>query len=353
MADKEEKKAEEPAKPESQNSADASSLETKTDGEKAPANNMESAGTLDSDTAHAADEAEAAAKAAAPEKKQKKGNIFARLLSHLNIYMLAFLLILILAGGVTFIAMQTNKKAEDQKKAAAQLGKDQLAALQDSATKIGDPKQVLNVESNTIFSGKVLVRDSLDVAGSINVGGALALPGITVNGPSNFDQIVANNLQTTANASVGGQLTVQKGLNVTGAAVFTGSITASQINIDHLQITGDLILSRHIDAGGASPSKVSGGGALGSGGTSSVSGTDTAGTITINTGSGTTTGCFITITFAQKFSATPHVVVTPVGLGAAALNYYIDNRTTNGFQLCTASLPPTGTTFSFDFVAID
>ncbi len=309
-------------------------------------------GTLDGDTsAETAAQIDKDDKALKPKKAGGPIGIIKRLASHLNIYMLLFIFILIVAGGITYVAQQSSKKAADQQKAQDKLSADQLSALQNSSTKIGDPKQVLNIESSTIFSGKVLVKDSLDVAGTIHVGGALALPGITVSGTSSFDTIVANSLNVTGNTSVQGSLTVQKGLNVSGPVTFGGPISAPQINIENLQVTKDLLINSHINPTGVTPGKADGG-ALGAGGTASVNGSDTAGTVTINTGAGAPSGCFVTVNFSQHFGSTPHVVISPVGLGAASLQYYV-NRTNVNFSICTANAPPSQTTFFFDYIALD
>jgi hypothetical protein len=60
----------------------------------------------------------------------------------------------------------------------------------------------------------------------------------------------------------------------------------------------------------------------------------------------------VTINFTQKFSGTPHVVISPVGSSAASLNYYV-NRNSSNFSVCTLNAPGGGQSFSFDFVAID
>lgn len=274
------------------------------------------------------------------------------LISHLNIYLLLFILIIVIVGGFTLVSYQRNKKEAAPTTVNTQtLSPEDLKKLNSSDASVGDPKQTLTVESNAIFTGKVLIRDSLDVAGAIKVGGALTLPGITVSGTSSFDQIQGNKLAIAGDANVQGQFTVQKGLTVTGGATFGGPISAPQITVQSFQLTGDFQLTRHIDAGGTTPSK-SDGGALGSGGTASISGTDTAGTIAINTGGSPGTGCFVTVTFAQKFNATPHVVVTPVGSAAAGINYYV-NRSTADFSVCTTNSAPGGANFSFDYIAID
>lgn len=274
------------------------------------------------------------------------------LIGRFNIYLLLFILIVVLVVGFTLISIQRNKKEAAPTSIETQtLTQDALNKLNGTTTSVGDPKQTLSVESNAIFSGKVLVRDSLDVAGTIKVGGSLTLPGLTVAGTSTFDQIQANKISSAGDTNIQGQLTVQKGITITAGASFGGPITAPQLTVQSFQLSGDLQLQRHIDAGGGTPSKTDGT-ALGSGGTSSVSGTDTAGTITINTGGGPGAGCFITVTFSQRFNATPHVVVTPVGSAAGGLSYYI-SRTTSGFTLCTANPAPGGANFSFDYIAID
>lgn len=307
-------------------------------------NSLESSGDTSADKSGLAD---------APAVKPKKSRLQAQnLITHVNIYLLLFILIVVLTLGIAFVGYQRNKKIDTPTPVATQpLDPEALQKLKGSEVKVGDPKQVLTIESHAMFSGKVLIRDSLDVAGSIKVGGPLSLPGITVSGTSSFDQIQANNLSITGNVNVAGQLTIQKTLTVTGGASFGGPISAPQLSIQSLQLNSDLQLNRHLDAGGGTPSRTDGG-ALGSGGTSSVSGSDTAGTVTINTGSNTAAGCFLTVIFAQKFNATPHVVITPVGEGGAALDYYV-TRTTTSFNICTTNAAPAGRSFSFDYIAID
>jgi len=284
--------------------------------------------------------------------KKSVGKRIQGLIQHVNIYVLMFLLIVVLAIGLILVGIQKNKKAQSPTTINTQtLNADELKELTESEQKVGDPKSTLAIESNAIFSGKVLVRDSLDVAGTIKVGGSLSLPGISVSGESTFDQIRANNLNITGNTQIQGQLNVQKGLTVSGGATFGGPVSVPQLTIQSLQLAGDLQITRHIDAGGGTPSK-SDGSALGSGGTVTVSGSDTAGTITVNTGGGPGAGCFVTVHFNQSFSSTPHVVITPVGSAAAGLNYYI-SRSNSSFSVCTTNAPGGGQSFSFDYIAID
>lgn len=287
------------------------------------------------------------------QKKKKSPKQFVQgFIGRLNIYLLLFVLIVVIVVGFTLVSFRKSKKEAVPATIKTQdLNPENLKKLNQTTTSVGDPKQTLSVESNAIFSGKVLIRDSLDVAGTIKVGGALSLPGLTVTGTSTFDQIQANKINSAGDANIQGQLTVQKGLTVTGGASFGGPISAPQISVQSFQLNGDLQLQRHISTGGGTPGK-SDGTALGNGGTSSVSGTDTAGSVTINTGNGPGAGCFVTISFAQKFNNTPHVVVTPVGSAAGGLSYYI-SRTTASFTICSANAAPGGASFGFDYIVID
>jgi cytoskeletal protein CcmA (bactofilin family) len=325
-----------------QTNDDANALETSS------SNDVDGAGALES--APSAADSKATAKSSEPKKSF--GMRIRGLITHLNIYLLLFIFIVVLSGGIVLVAFQRDKKAATPTTITTQpLTSDTLNQLKNTEAKVGDPKQTLTIESNAIFSGKVLVRDSLDVAGSLKVGGNLTLPGLTVSGTGNIAQIQGNSLAINGNGSFQGQVTIQKNLTVSAGATFGGPISAPVITTQSLQMSGDLQVTRHIDAGGGTPGK-SDGSALGNGGTSSVSGTDTAGTITINTGGSPGTGCFTTVNFTQKFSGTPHVVVTPVGSAAAGLNYYI-NRNNSNFSVCTTNPAPAGQTFSFDYIAMD
>lgn len=285
------------------------------------------------------------------KKPRGDGSFIGWVTTHLNVYFLIFLLLVVVAGAGVLVTYQQSKKNTESEVQLQNLTDADLEAIKNSATKVGDPKSILNVESNAIFSGKVLVRDTLDVAGTIRVGGALSLPGITVSGQSSFDSVQINNLSISGNTQILGQLSIQKTLSVSGGATFGGTITAPKLDIQNLQINGNLTLSRHIDAGGATPG-VTFGGALGAGGTASVSGTDTAGTVTINTGGSSPAGCFATISFANAFSSTPHVVITPNDADGAAIDYYV-TRTTSSFAVCSTSNPPDNVSFGFDYISID
>lgn len=281
----------------------------------------------------------------------KKGRLHG-LLGRLNIFLLLFIFVLVLAGVVVTVVYITSRNSNKPSVKTQSLTEDTLRQLANSDVTVGQPKQILSVQSNAIFAGKVLINDSLEVAGGLRVGSNLSLPGINVSGNSTFDQVqISKSLSVASDVAIQGSITSQKGLSVAGGGSFGGALSAPQITANSLQLNGDLTLTHHITIGGATPSR-SNGGALGSGGTTSVSGSDSAGSININTGAAAGAGCFITVNFTKAFHATPHVLLTPVGSGAAGLAYYV-NRTTTNFSVCTTSTPPSGTSFGFDYFILD
>ncbi len=275
------------------------------------------------------------------------------IVSRVNIYLLLFVLIIILAAIAAFATYRTSKNSEKATSINGQnLSQEDLQNLKTTESTVGDPKQTLTIDSNAVFNGRVLVRDSLDVAGTIRIGGTLSLPGITVSGTSSFENVqIASNLSAAGNAAVQGTLTVQQNLSVGGSATFAGSISAPQLSIDKLILNNDLQINKHIDAGGPTPG-VSSGTAVGTAGTVSISGSDTAGTVSINFGASTVAGIIANVSFGNAFTQTPHVVITPVGSNCAGLNYYV-NRTTGGFSIGTTNSANPGTGCAFDYIAID
>lgn len=288
------------------------------------------------------------------EKKRRVLSGFSKL-SVINVYLLLFILLIVLALIVTFLSYQRNKVEEEKQEAllTEPLSEEALEQLRQTDVKVGDPKQILSIESNAIFSGNVLIRDSLEVAGQLKVGEPLELSGLTVSGASNFDQLRANGLDVSGNAAIQGQLSIQQGLSVGGNLNVAGNLSASRLTINRLEVGNDLTVDGHINAGGGTPSR-SGGAAIGAGGTTSISGNDTAGTVNINTGGGAGGGCFVTVSFVNAYGSTPHVVVTPVGSAAGNLDFYI-NRSSSSFSICATNTGSTasGKSFAFDYVVIN
>jgi cytoskeletal protein CcmA (bactofilin family) len=276
--------------------------------------------------------------------------LLGRVSAFTNIYFIIFLFMILLLVGVVIVNLRSNSKDKPSIKTQS-LSDKQITDLKGNTTLVGNSQQTLDIQGNSIFEGQVLMRGNADIAGSLKVGGSLSLPAITVGGSSTFGQIqVTDKLSVNGDTVMQGQLNVQKGLTVAGSARF-GSLSASQLNVSTIQLTGDFVVSRHIGLSGGTPSR-SGGTALGSGGTVSVNGTDTGGTVTINTGGGPPAGCFISVNFTQKFNSTPHVVISPSNSSSASLDYYT-NRSATSFSICTTSAPAAATTYLFDYIAVD
>lgn len=277
-----------------------------------------------------------------------------RFISALNIYLLLFVVLLVVAGvvGTVIYLKEQAATVTNNSIGSQQLGQSTLSQLSSSNVTVGEPQHTLNVQSNAVFTGSVLVRSNLQVTGALQVGSNLAINGIRVTGNSTFDDVqITKSLAVTGSGSFQGQLNVQNSLNVNGSGTFEGAVSAPSLTVGTLQLNGDINITHHLNAGGSTPGKTTGT-ALGTGGTASVSGSDTAGSVTINTGSSPAVGCFITINFAAKFNATPHIVITPVGEAAAGLQYYI-TRSTSSFSICTATAAASSATFGFDYIAFD
>lgn len=334
-----------------ENRSEDNSLETLETPEtvESPANGGSSSNENESNSLESS--SSSAPEAVVISQKKSFGRRVQGLVGHFNVYLLLFLFIVLISAAIVIIGIQRNRQEATPTTIVTQpLTQEEIDQLSGSEAKVGDPKQTLSIESNAVFTGKVLIRDSLDVAGTIKVGGSLSLPGISVSGTSNFEEIQANSLAIAGNTTILGSLNVN-GINSTGGGTFGGPLSAPTIVVDSLQLAGDLQVTRHIDAGGGTPSK-SDGTALGNGGTASLSGTDTAGTATINTGSATAPGCFVTVTFATRYNGTPHIVASPIGSAAGSIDYYI-NRSATSFSICTATAAPSGQSFSFDYIVID
>lgn len=270
-----------------------------------------------------------------------------------NLYIIFFVFILVIAGSILTVAYFQSKKATTSSTLQTQaLTADALKKVASSDATVGSNQQILNVQSSAVFAGKVLIREDLEVAGNLRIGGTVALTNITVSGTTQLGQAQINkDLSVAGDTGIQGSLTIAKSLQVNGGATFSGPISAPQITTSNLQLNSDLILTKHIIAGGPTPTR-SNGSALGSGGSSSVNGSDTAGSVAVNIGSGAGAGCFITINFSSKYNSTPHVLITPIGSDAGTIDYYVI-RSSSSFSICDSTAPPAGSSFGFDYFVIN
>lgn len=286
-------------------------------------------------------------------KKKQKGLIW-RIIGRFNIYLLLFILLLVVAGAVSAIAFFRGQQEEPEELPTVSinepLSQEVLDQLRATDVTVGDPKQILTVESNAIFGGTVLVRGGLEVAGAIRFGGPLSLPGLTVSGTTNLDILQAQQLQVAGNTTIQGQLVVEQGITVNGNANVSGALFVGSLTVQDLQVGRDLIVGRHLVSNGATPGKTNGS-ALGGGGTASVSGNDTTGTVNVSTGNSPGGGCFATITFTERYDNPPSVIVTPIGAATGNLNWYVE-RSAGDFRVC-ANNPAGGQTYGFDYFVIN
>lgn len=284
------------------------------------------------------------------EGKKKRDTWLWRFWNHFNLYIVLFVLLVVIAGVITTLIYLHNRSTTVIPAGTITQQNLPASTLQDlakSGIQVGDPKQVLNIQSNSVFAGAVLVKGELQIAGGLKIGtGSLAIPEVNISNSATINQIQAQTIGV-AGATRTTDLSVLHNLSVNGSGTFNGGLTTSTLAVGKLQLNGDLQLTRHIQAGGATPGR-SNGNAIGSGGTTTVSGSDTAGSVTINTGSGPAAGCFLTVNFVNGFSGLPHIVITPVGSAAAGLSYYI-NRSSSNFSICTTTPAPGNTSFGFDY----
>ncbi len=284
-----------------------------------------------------------------PDKPPKDKGL-KKVFNTLNLYSLLLIAVLLILGGISYYAVVQNRKsAKDSTLTTQKLTQDTFDKLASTDSTVGDAKQIINIESNAIFAGGVIIKGNIDIAGTLKVGGPLSLPGLTVGGTTSLETAAVKNLTDSGDASFQGKVTIQNGISVTGSASFSGTVTAAQISADSLILGRDLQLNSHIVTSGGTPSRTNGS-ALGGGGTASNSGNDTSGTVAINTGNNAPAGCFVTLTFTRAYSSIPHVIISPSSSTAGGIGYYV-NRTASGFSICTSSDAPDNTAgITFDYI---
>lgn len=282
-----------------------------------------------------------------PEKKLSPVKKFLR---KVNVYLLIFVLLLVIAGAIAIVSYFNSQKTPTEASIESQsLTTEALKSLANTDASVGNSSQTLTIQGNAVISGQTLTRGNLNVAGNFQTGGGIQGPTLTVSGATNLGATQINSLQVATTAAIQGTTTMRD-LNVSGATSLSGPVTAAQITVTRLILSGNATLEvpNHINFTGSTPSRAANNFVLGNGGTTSISGSDTAGTVNINTGNNPTAGCIVRVTFAQTFSKTPHVVVSPIGSAAGQMQYYID-RDTRGFSICSANAAAHNESFAFDY----
>ena len=281
---------------------------------------------------------------------EKKLSPFKRIFRKVNLYLLIFVLLFVVAGAIAVVNYLNSQKAPVEPTVASQeLTEDALKDLANTDATVGGASQTLTIQGNAIIAGQTLMRGNLNVAGNIQSGGSIQGPSLTISGAANLGTTQANTLQVATNATVQGSTTLRD-LNVSGTASFGGPVTASQITVTRLILSGNAVLQvpNHISFTGSSPGRTANGAVLGTGGSSSINGSDVTGTVSINTGNNPTAGCFVRINFQQTYTNPPHVLVSPVGNAAGQLQFYVD-RNSSGFSICSANVANANQAFAFDY----
>ena len=282
--------------------------------------------------------------------EEKKVSPLRRLLRAINVYLLLFILLLVVAAAIAAVNYFNSQKPTPEASIANQkLSESALKQLANTDTSVSSPSQTLTIQGNAIIDGQTLARGNLNVAGNLQSGGSLTAPSLTVSGKANLGETQANSLQVAQNLSVQGTSTLRN-LNVSGTSTFNGAMTASKITVTNLVLSGNASLNvpNHISFTGSNPSRSINSGVLGSAGSVSIDGSDTSGTININSGNNPTAGCFVALTFAQRFTNSPHVLISPVNKAAGQLDYYV-TRDNNGFSVCSANAAAAHQSFAFDY----
>jgi len=288
------------------------------------------------------------AKQAEGPKKAKKLSPIKRLGKKFNLYYLLFGIIVLIGGAVAGYVYLTSKKAPPAASVNSQkLTTEQLKQLANSNATVGGSGQTITIQGNTIFSGTVLVRSNLQVAGDIQLGGNLNVASLNVAGASNLTNTQTNTLQVTGTSVFQGVVTIQNGLNANGnSSINTATIGTVTANKVIMSGSAQLQIPNHIGFTGSNSPRISGQ----SGDSASVSGSDTSGTVTIHTGGSTSAGCMAGLTFAQAFpSSKPNVIISLVTSSPMNIEYYAGSLSTTGFSICSANAPPANAQFAFSY----
>ena len=262
------------------------------------------------------------------------------------------LTILIIGAVAGFGIGHLHRSATSTKTQVQTLSPSDLSKLSQVGGTLGSSGQTLSIGADSVFKGKVDVAGDFSVGGRLSANGPVVLSQLDITGTS-----ALAGLSVGSNLTVGGTTTLQKsltvgdlvtingGLNVSGSASIA-NLNANIISVHSLSLSGPIIIS-HLQTQGTTPSGTAGS-AVGGGGTVSISGNDAAGTVNINTGSNPPAGILITVVFRAAYSATPHVLLTPLTGPAAATPVYV-TRTSTGFQIRVDSAPSAGAILSYDY----
>jgi hypothetical protein len=290
--------------------------------------------------------------------------------SHKATFVALVVVILILAINAGIIVFIIKKQASNEPK----VNNDQVTISQSALDKlgvmrnaVGDSGVQLIVGPNAKFNNQVQVGGDVSIAGALKLNskfsasdaslakleaGDTSLNTLNVNGAATASSLaLRSDLNVSGSTHFQGAvttsqlLTVNNNLNVTGSVSIGGVLSVNSFHAASLVVDSTLTVGGHVITSGSRPG-VSAGPGVGSNGTVSISGNDQSGTVAVNTGVGAGGGIVANITFHNRNSNIPHLVVTPNGPGTGVVYVF---RTTSGFSIgVNGSLPPAG--YAFDYI---
>ena len=294
-------------------------------------------------------------------------------LSHKATFIGAAVVIAILAlnaGIITFLMQRQSKDTSGNRQYPITINQDALDKLGVNRSPVGSSGTELVINPNTRFNGTLQVGGDVSIAGQFKLNSKLSAPSaalaqleagntslsqVNVNGNGTFttanirnDLSVAGTTRLQGAVTMSQLVTINNNLNVTGSLAVGGLLSVNAFHASSLISDGSITIGGHLLTQGSAPS-ITAGGSLGSYGTVSISGNDAAGTIAVNIGAGGGgNGVLANVTFRNRYSYTPHIILTAVGRGAG--DFYV-NRTATGFTILTnSSLGPGG--YAFDYMVI-
>lgn len=216
--------------------------------------------------------------------------------------------------------------------------------LPNGSIELGESDQTLAVSASAFYRNTLTAEKDMNVKGNLNVAGVATVSSLNVVGQLDIgDPDNPQNFEVFGSTTIQGSLSVGDQLNVGGSMSVNGNLTVSNAIVN-----GDLTVRRRIVTAGASP-VITKDAKIGGAGTVSISGNDIAGTVVINIPAGVSvTGILANVSFSAPFTATPKVILSPVGSATGALGYYV-TRTNSGFSIGTATPTFGGASYVFDY----
>lgn len=273
-----------------------------------------------------------------------------------------------ISAGIFFIIRGQGGLGAAFSRETVTISAETLEGLGVSRNQVSTQGAELTVGPDSKFNGKVKIGGDVSIAGQLQLNNTFTASGanftrlqagettlgqLNLNGDATASTLnLRNDLNVAGTARIQGPtimsqlLTVNNSLNVTGNVAIGGSLSVRNFQASSLTSETTLTIGGHVITKGNAPG-AGAGGAVGSNGTVSISGNDAAGTVAVNIGVGGGNGTLVQVTFNDAYGSTPHVVITPIGVGG---NFYV-NRSPSGFSIgVNGALSPGG--YAFDYIVM-